>query len=69
MIGLGQDVTQPADGELSVVKTLLQAVRAEMAVEQVCQPQVVGDADDQRYVVHAFMLDGKYFCNSAKLTF
>jgi hypothetical protein len=33
MVGLGEDGAEPADGELSVVETLLGAVRAEMAVE------------------------------------
>jgi len=38
MVGLGEDVGEPADGELAVVQTLLRTVCAEMAVEQVCQP-------------------------------
>ena len=67
MVGLGENVGEPADGELAVVETLLRTVRAEMAVEQVSQLQAIGYANDQRDIVHAFVLDGKDLCHAPSI--
>jgi hypothetical protein len=64
VIGLGQEISEPADRQLTVVETLLQTMRAQMAVQDVCQAQLGGYADNHWNVINPFMLDRKFVCHA-----
>ncbi len=67
MVSLRADGGKPADGKLPVVQTAVEAMRAEMTVEQVGQPSAIRNADDQRNIVHALILNGKCLCRASSI--
>jgi hypothetical protein len=66
VIGPRQDVRQPPHGQLAVVQPLLQAVCPRMPVEPLSQPQLRGQAKNQRNIIHAFMSENEYLCHGAQ---
>ncbi len=55
MIGLGENIAQPAHGQLAVIQPLLQSVSTQMRIEYLTHSQLVSNTNDQRNVVYAFV--------------
>ena len=59
MIGLGEEVSDPADEEVAVGETLMEGMVAEVAVEDGSEVQLPQDAQQQRHIVDPFVLQDK----------
>src|SRR5206468_2769924 len=56
MVGLGEDEGNPGGSRRAVAESLMEVVRAQMALQDVRQPELLDDAEEQGDVVHAFVL-------------
>jgi hypothetical protein len=56
MVGLGEDEGNPGGRQRAVAESLMVVVRAEMALQDVRQSELLDDAQEQGDVVHAFVL-------------
>src|SRR5262245_25238088 len=55
MVRLRQEVGQPAHRPLPIGQPFVQAVRPQLPIEAFSQPQLVGQPNHQRHVIHAFV--------------
>lgn len=55
--GLGEDEGQPSRREVAVRESLVQVMVAEVPIQDVRETQLVDDAQEQRNVIDAFMLE------------
>ena len=68
VIGLRQDVGQPAHGQLPIVQPLLQTVCPHMVVKDLSHMELVGQANDQGNIVDSFVSENKCLCHGAQPT-
>ena len=68
MIGLRQDVGQPAHSQLSIVQPPLQTVCPHMVVEHLSHVEFVGQAYDQGNIVDAFVSENVCLYHRAQPT-
>jgi hypothetical protein len=68
VIGLRQDVGQPAYGQLPIVQSLRQTVCPHMVVEPLGHVQLVGQANDQGNIVYTFVSENECLCHGAQPT-
>src|SRR5262249_24940781 len=68
VIGLRQDVGQPAHGQLPIVQPLLQTVCPHMVLEHLGQMELVGQANDQGNIVYTFMSENECLCHGGQPT-